>query len=264
MIIDTHCHLNLPDFNEDRGEVITNAKKAGITHIIVPGVDAVSSRNALMLAKQYKGYIYASIGIHPYDANKSIDIEEIVNLMDIHVNTDSQSIVAIGECGLDYHLYGNEKAEGKKTNQQLLFSQQCHLATTYNLPVIIHCRNAFSDLFKTLDSLPSFPRGVIHCFSGGALDMSMALERNLYLGIDGNCTYSKQIQSIIPYIPLENLLIETDAPYLTPSPHRGQRNEPKHVRLIAKTIAQLKGISIEEILEQTSVNAFKLFHLANQ
>jgi TatD DNase family protein len=256
MFIDTHCHLQFSDFDEDRAMVIGNAKKVGVKKIICPGTNLLSSKKAIALAQQHPGIIYASIGFHPYEAQKNPDVSALSSQL-----SALSSIVAIGECGLDYHQYGSEKAEGKKSLQKRLLSDQLELALKYNLPTIMHCRGAYEDFFDVLDSLPSMPQGVIHCFSGGLADLRMAQIRKLFIGIDGNVTYSKHIQTIVPSIPLSILLLETDAPYLTPVPHRGERNEPKYIPLIAKEIEKLQGVPVKKVEESTTTNAKTLFTL---
>ncbi len=176
--------------------------------------------------------------------------------------TTSSNIVAIGECGLDYHQYKGENALGKKENQKRLFDEHLRLAIKHHLPVIMHCRDAYEDFFSVIDSLPSLPRGVIHCFSGGLEDLRLSQERNFFIGIDGNVTYSKQLAVIVPQIPLTSLLLETDAPYLTPVPHRGQRNEPKYIPLIAHTIAELLHLDLAAVEQVTTANAHSLFQFS--
>jgi TatD DNase family protein len=210
-----------------------------------------------MLAEKNPGTIFAAIGYHPYEAQHNPPIGQLEQLLKTH----KDSIVAIGEIGLDYHQYKGEDAAGKKQNQKILFEEQLRLALKYNLPVIMHTRDAFEDFFQILNMLPTMPRGVIHCFSGGLQEVRMAQERKLYIGLDGNITYSKQLQSVIPSIPLSMILLETDAPYLTPIPHRGTRNEPKYIPLIAACIAELKHVSVREVEEQTSTNTLNLFHV---
>jgi len=259
MLIDTHTHLNYSDFDPDRRTVIGNAKKAGVKKFIVPGVDFYSSGKSVELAQQFPGVIYASIGFHPYEAQKNPDL----SFMESRLSYASPAtLVAIGECGLDYHLYQGEPAVSKKDRQKILFEQQLKLALKNNLPVIIHCRDAFDDLFNVLDCLSQIPRGVIHCFSGGLLDIRMAKKRGLFIGIDGNVTYSKHLQNILPHIPLSMILLETDSPLLTPAPHRGKRNEPKFLTLVAKKIAEQTNIGFEEIKKQTTSNALSLFHFS--
>ena len=289
MYIDTHCHLTFPEFHPDRPMVIGNAKKAGVKKFIVPGVDPLSSRQSVELAKKHPGVTFASVGFHPYEAQRSQGIGVLESLLRQWNNkTMKQSlIVAIGECGLDYHQYKGEKAAGKKSAQKSLFEEHLRLALRFGLPVIVHCRDgtsydpaafdgggtsydpaafdggAFGDLFSVLDGLPDMPRGVLHCFSGGLQELRMARERNLFIGIDGNVTYAKQLEAIVPHIPLESLLLETDSPYLTPIPHRGQRNEPKYLPLVAKKIAELMGKTVKDIEEKTTGNAKSLFQLSS-
>jgi TatD DNase family protein len=253
MFIDTHCHLQFEQFNDDRSMVIGNAKKAGVKKIITPGVDSFSSRLALELAQKNPNTLFASIGYHPYEASHSPD------LLFLKTYLDNPTVVAVGECGLDYHLFKGEAATGKKQEQKILFEEQLRLALTHNLPVIMHCRDAYEDFFDVLDNLPSMPRGVIHCFSGGLQELRFAAARGLYVGLDGNVTYSKQLSLIVPNISLSMLLLETDAPYLTPAPHRGQRNEPKHIPLIAQHIAGLMNTPLATVESQTTQNALTLF-----
>lgn len=263
MYIDTHCHLNFPDINDDRAMVIGNAKKAGVKKFINPGVDSLSSHQAAALAQKHPGVIYAAIGFHPYEAQnlRPRDAQkELETLYKLSADSSQPSaIVAIGECGLDYHQYKDEEAAGKKQNQKILFEEHLRFALLHNLPVIMHCRDAYEDFFAVIDNLPSLPRGVIHCFSGGLQELREAQKRNFFVGIDGNVTYSKQLALIVPHIPRSMLLLETDTPYLTPVPFRGQRNEPKYIPLIAKKIAELQDEDIQEIEDQTTKNAHALF-----
>ena len=171
-------------------------------------------------------------------------------------------VVAIGECSLDYHVYKNEAAVSKKTNQKRIFAEHLEFAAAHQLPVICHCRDAYEDFFDVIDSVPTRPTGVIHCFSGGLQEARFARERGFYIGIDGNVTYSKQLQAIVPGIPIDQLLLETDAPFLTPVPHRGTRNEPKYIPLVAKTIAELQQLPLDRVAVQTTANAEALFHLS--
>lgn len=250
MYIDTHCHLQFEQYKDDLAMVLGNAKKAGVKQFIVPGVDGLSSSLSVELADKYPGIVYASVGFHPYEASHNSIVPYLSTF---------KSIVAIGECGLDYHLFKGEPALGKKQEQKILFGEQLQLALHRNLPVIMHCRDAYEDFFDVLDALPTMPAGVIHCFSGGLQELRQASERKLFIGIDGNVTYSKQLASIVPHIPLGILLLETDAPYLTPVPHRGTRNESKYIPLIAQKIAEFQQKPVEEIMTSTTVNARRLF-----
>lgn len=254
MFIDTHCHLTFPEFDPDRARVIGNAKKAGVKKFICPAVDPFSSQQVIQLAQKNPGVIFAAIGFHPYEAQQNPDVSILEKLL-------TKSVVAIGEIGLDYHQYKGEAAVGKKQNQKILFEEQLRLALKHNLPVIMHCRDAFEDFFSVLDALPAMPRGVIHCFSGGLQELRFAQARKLYTGIDGNVTYSKQLQTTVPNIPLFMILLETDAPYLTPAPHRGTRNEPKYIPVIAACVAELLSSNLSEVEQQTTENAHTLFHV---
>lgn len=252
MFIDTHCHLTFPDYAETQAMVIGNAKKAGVKQFVVPGVDPLSCKMAVELANKQPGTVFAAVGFHPYEAQELPDLSLLSQLIDT-------TVVAIGECGLDYHLYKDEDAKGKKTNQIRLFDEQIKLAISQNLPLTMHCRDAFDDFFTVLDSQSTMPKGVIHCFSGGLQEVRMAKERRLVIGFDGNITFSKQLQRIIPEIPLDMIILETDSPYLTPVPHRGTTNEPKYIPLIAQEIARLKNCSIETVADTTTNTAHALF-----
>ncbi|MDO8452028.1 MAG: TatD family hydrolase [bacterium] len=269
MYIDTHCHLNFKDFDEDRAMTIGNAKKAGVKRFIVPGVNLYSSEQAIELSKKHPGVIFSAIGIHPYEAQMDAaqtheTLEALEALLAGLRTQDSglRTVVAIGECGLDYHLYKGEDARSKKQNQRTLFREQLKIGLTHHLPVIMHCRDAFSDFFDVIDSIPDVPRGVIHCFSGGLQELRMATDRNLFIGVDGNVTYSTHHQMLVPEIPLSTLLLETDAPYLTPIPHRGTRNEPKYIPSIAQEIARLMHQSKDSIQTITTQNAVSLFQIS--
>ena len=186
MYIDTHCQLNFADFDADRAMVIGNAKKAGVKKFIVPGVDHQSIRTALLLARQHEGVVYAAAGFHPYEAQHNPDISYVESVLKDREN--QPYIVAVGECGLDYHLYKGELAAGRKDIQMQLLKDQIQLAVTYNLPVILHCREAFADMFAVLENMQTIPRGVFHCFSGSLQDLRIALEMGFYIGVDGNVT----------------------------------------------------------------------------
>lgn len=264
MYIDTHCHLQFSDFDSDRAMVIGNAKKAGVKKFILPGINLASSIQVINLAKKNPGVLFASIGFHPYEAEKNPDLStlerilrEVTNLR----NNDHTPLIALGECGLDYHRYKGEPATGKKDAQKRLFSAHLKMANSHHLPVIMHCRDAFDDFFDVLDSTPSIPKGVIHCFTGGLQEVRMAQKRNLCVGVDGNLTYSSLLQSIVPSIPLAMILLETDTPYLTPEPHRGKRNEPKYIPLIAKKISELQQIPVRTVETETTNNTTRLFFL---
>lgn len=254
-LIDTHCHLQLAEFDVDRERIIKRAKRRGVDYIIVPGIDLTSSQKAVALARQFPHFIYSAVGIHPYGAVQIVDIEGRVKQIENLVK--KTPVVAIGEIGLDYQRYQSNEI---KYRQQLLFRAQLQLAQKHNLPVIIHCREAWEDLITIVSEIN--PRGVVHCFSGGRLHLLRILKLGLSIGVDGNITYSKILPTVLAGVPLERVFVETDAPYLTPVPHRGERNEPGYLTYVIKSLAKLFTISKEEVAKATTHNAKRLFGLS--
>lgn len=252
MYIDTHCHLTFPQFEADRQDVLTNAKKAGVKRFLVPGTNIGSSKDAIELAIAHADCVSAAVGIHPYEASDGSSVTGLERLL-------IPEVAAIGECGLDYHLYKGFPATGKKEEQKFLFDAQLRLALKRNLPVIIHCRDAYEDIFSVLDALPAMPAGVFHCFAGGLSDFREVSKRGFYVGFDGNVTYSKQLALIVPHIPVTNILLETDAPYLPPATHRGERSEPKYIPEIAHAVSRLTGTPPDRVAAQTTANARLIF-----
>lgn len=259
MLIDTHCHLNFEAFEKDLDEVVQRAKKEGVEKIIIPGAKIDSSKKAVELAQKYDD-CYAAVGIHPHHASKNQEIKNLLLTL-----AKQNKVVAIGECGLDYYayqrtVYDQYKITPEIKNQQKeLLKIHLEVAIDLGLPVILHCREAFMDM------LPIVPRcpGVFHCFSGTKDDLKQILEMGFYVGFDGNITFknAKSLQELVKQTPLDRILSETDAPYLTPEPHRGERNEPKNVKIVASKIAQIKGISLEEVEKQITYNAQSLFNI---
>ncbi|MDI6729498.1 MAG: YchF/TatD family DNA exonuclease [Thermodesulfovibrionales bacterium] len=255
-MIDTHCHLEMDAFDNDREDVIKRAREAGLEAIITIGSDFEGCKGAVELASKYD-FIYATVGIHPHDAKDFT--EEIFNQIKRWAKGEGQKakgkIVAIGEIGLDYH-YDHSPRDIQKD----VFKKQLYYAREINLPVIIHSREAKKDTLKILEE-SGVTKGVMHCFSG---DMEMAervMSLGFYISIAGPVTFKNAAKSreIAKAIPDDYLLVETDAPYLTPEPLRGKRNEPAFVVHTAKFIAELRGISYEDIDRITTVNAKRLF-----
>jgi len=248
---DTHCHLNHPDFASDALEVWSRAQQAGLRSAIIVGYDVASSERAIQVAQQL-GNCWVSIGIHPHDAVQC-EPETLLYLRDL---ASQPSVVAIGEIGLDYY-----RNLSPKDAQQRAFEEQLRLALNLHLPVIIHCRDAYDDLLDTLARYPL--RGVLHCFSGELHHAQRAIEMGWYLGIGGVVTFKNAhtLREVVQQAPPERLLLETDAPYLAPMPHRGKRNEPAYIPLIGAHIADIKGEPVERIAVVTTQNASKLFGL---
>jgi TatD DNase family protein len=264
ILIDTHCHLEMDAFDPDREEVIKRAHDAGIGAIITIGSDLAGNKGGLELSQKY-GFIFASVGFHPHDAKDFT--EEIFNqikewatqfkIQNPNSKIQGGKVVAIGEIGLDYH-YDHSPRE----IQRDVFVKQLHLAKELGLPVIIHSREAKKDTLEIVSG-SGVSKGVFHCFSG---DMDMA-ERAMAMGfcisIAGPVTFknAKKLQEITAAIPDDFLLIETDAPYLTPEPFRGRRNEPAYLIHTAQAVAALRGVSLEDISRITTLNAMRLFRI---
>ncbi len=267
---DTHCHLDLDPFNTDRAAVIQRAKDAGLRHILIPSLTLTSSRTVVKLAES-NPMLYASVGVHPNEAD-SWDGQTISALKDL--TAESLRVVAIGEIGLDYYW-----DKSPRQDQITILKEQLDLAAELELPVVIHSREkddadhgacaddlikileAWSSALKTKNETLAQHPGVLHSFSGSAETARLAVELGFYIGITGPITYKNagQKRQIIGNLPLERLLVETDAPYLAPEPHRGKRNEPAFVVHIADKIAELTSRNPQEIAAVTTENAARLF-----
>jgi TatD DNase family protein len=252
MFIDTHAHLFYPNFNGEIDKIITNAKDAGVDYIIVPGTDLASSVQAIELSKKYE-MVYASVGIHPHDTKEWNDslIDKIEQL------AKNEKVVAIGEIGLDYYYDFSPKEIQIKA-----FEAQIELALKLKLPVIIHNREADTDVMSIIRKYKdSGLRAQFHCFAGTVEDARELVEMRHYISFTGNITYKKAdtLRKIVSRIAPENLLLETDSPFMTPIPHRGERNEPSYIKLVADQIAAIHNLTTEDIARTTSYNAYKLF-----
>lgn len=247
--VDTHCHLNHPDFAADKRQAWQRAQAAGVRYAIVVGYDLSSSQLALQVAEQLEG-CFASVGIHPHDAKQCDETA----LAQLHQMAQHPRVVALGEIGLDYY-----RNLSPKPVQQRALECQLQIASQLGLPVIIHCREAYDDLLDTLARYSL--RGVLHCFSGELRHAQRAIEMGWYLGIGGVVTFrnANLLREVVTWAPLSRLLLETDAPYLAPMPYRGKRNEPAYLPLIAQGVASSKGVSVEEVATATTGNASVLF-----
>jgi len=252
MYIDTHVHLNADQYEEDLQEVINRALKANVTKMVVVGFDRKTIVKAMQLAADYT-FIYAVIGWHPVDA---IDCTE-EDLQWIEELSANEKVVGIGETGLDYYW-----DKSPKDVQQALFRKQIRLAQKVKLPIIIHNREATEDVVRILhEEEAHLTGGIMHCFGGSVETAKQCINMNFMISLGGPVTFknAKKPKEVATEIPLEHLLIETDAPYLAPHPHRGKRNEPALVTLVAEEIARLKGISVEEVAAATTQNAENFF-----
>lgn len=252
MLIDTHCHLDSGVFDADRGQVIRRALEAGINYFINIGATLESSSAACALARNYPE-VYASVGVHPHDAD-TFDQEAEARLRSL---ASEKKVVAIGETGLDY--YRNLSV---KENQNQAFCKQIALAKDLNLPLVVHCRQAETETLRILrTALPL--RAVVHCFSGDESFLRACLDCGFFISFTCNITYKKAavLREMVKLTPLDKLMLETDAPYLSPEGFRGKRNEPYQIKLLANQVSQIKGVSFQEIAHQTTQNAKDFFKL---
>lgn len=251
MLIDSHTHLDAEQFDEDREQVIERALAAGVSKIVNIGFNRETIPTTLALAEKYD-CIYAAIGWHPVDAVDMLP-EDLAWIEEL---CGHEKVVAIGEIGLDYHW-----DKSSKEVQHRVFREQIRLARKLGLPIMIHNRDAHQDIVQILrEEKASEVGGIMHCFSGSWETAKLCLDMNFYISFGGPVTFknARQPKEVLAKVPLDRLLIETDAPYLTPHPHRGKRNESAYVRLVAEAAADIRGLSLDELAQITSANAARL------
>ncbi len=260
-LVDTHCHIHFPDYELDPEEVITSATEAGVMRLICVGCTLPDSKLAVKMAAQHDN-IWASIGLHPHEGSEYV--HDDIALQQFHDLASKPKVVAIGETGLDYYYNHSTKED-----QQKLLRFQLDMAVEHDLPVIFHLRGAKDDENQVYDDFFALYgqykglRGVIHSFSTNRRVLDKILEYGLYVGLNGIMTFSKNADQLAAAkaIPLEKLLLETDAPFLTPAPHRGKICEPKYVGVTAEFLAKLRGESLANLAATTTANAQGLFKL---
>lgn len=257
MFIDTHAHLFYPNYNDDLDEVIQRAKNSGIDSIIVPATNLASSAQVLELTKKYD-FIYGAVGVHPQDSNEWNDdiIQQLEKL------AQNKKIVAIGEIGLDYYYDLSPKEK-----QIQAFKSQIDLALKLDKPIIVHNRDANDDIMKIINEYcGSGLKAQFHCFSENLETARELIKMNHFISFTGNVTFKKadELRKVVENLSPENLLLETDSPFMTPVPHRGKRNEPSYLKLIAEKIAELNHINLEDIARVTSFNVFRLFGIGKE
>lgn len=254
MLFDSHAHLDDERFGGEQGEVIARAAAAGVTGILNAGADLESSARAIKLARQYSN-VYAAVGMHPHDARLMVndDYEQLAAW------TAEPKVVAIGEIGLDYYYDHSPRDIQKK-----VFIRQLDVARQTGKPIIIHDRDAHADILSIVKNEGKGLAGVFHCFSGSVEMMREVLKLGFYVSVAGPVTFPKSVKlkEVAAAVPLDRLLVETDCPYLTPHPHRGKRNEPAFVRLVAEEVARLRNMELEALAEATTANVKRLFSIA--
>jgi len=269
MLIDTHAHLNFPDYGKDLDKVIKRSVKNGVKKIICASSNLTDSAKAIEIAKRYPDIVYAAVGIHPHqsDFQEKIPIkEQIEKLKEL---AKKKEVVAVGECGLDFSPAPPVEKDRSEKEQVFLFKKQIEIALNLDLPILVHSRQALPQVLEILQSfknkqsllLRNKLTGVFHCYSGGKSDIKKVEELGFYFGLDGNLPYDVGLQNVVKEIPLEKILLETDCPFLSPEPYRGLRNEPKNVKIIAEFLAQTKGIAFKEATQVSTQNAKNLLKI---
>ena len=254
MLIDTHTHIYVDAFDDDRDEAIKRAMSAGVSQLILPAIDSKTTAIMHEVKRNYSDYVHLMMGLHPTHVGLNAD-EELTHVKE---QLDAHSFVAVGEIGMD--LYWDKTYQSQ---QQDAFYRQINWALAADLPIVIHCRDAFAPVFEVLEGFKDARlRGVFHCFTGTKADAQRALELNFYLGIGGVVTFKNgKIDQFLSDFPIEKMLLETDSPYLAPTPYRGKRNESAYLPIVADKMAKLFDISVAEIARITSKNAKQLFDL---
>ncbi len=251
-LIDTHCHLYVPAFEEDIDEIIGRAQTAGVVRFYLPAIDLESEKALLDLEKRYPDICYAMQGLHP--CSVKADVEDAL----IHVvqNLNGRRFAAVGEIGLDFYWDRSFEKE-----QYMAFHQQIEWALQFNLPIVIHSRDSIEQTISVVREHQNGKlRGIFHCFGDGEKEASEIVNLGFYLGIGGPLTYkNSRLPEVLKNIGLENIVLETDAPYLPPVPFRGKRNESSYIVYVAEKMAEIKKISLEEVARITTENALKIF-----
>ena len=256
MICDTHCHLDGEEFNDDRDAVVARAREAGVARVLIPAIDLKSCQTVLDTCAHYPGYCYPMLGLHPEEVRA--DWREQLSSINRKLSTVNSKVIAIGEVGLDF--YWSREFEHE---QMLAFEEQVRWSVELRLPLMIHCRKAQNELVAILKRYKDeLPGGVFHCFTGNELEAREFLQFDRFvLGVGGVLTFKKShIPEVLPaVVPLDRIVLETDAHYMAPVPHRGQRNEPAFVIEVLHRMAQAYGITSEELAVRTNSNVERLF-----
>ena len=272
MFVDTHAHLFFKDFENDLGDVISRARDAGVEYIVCPGTDLETSRQSIELAERFD-IVYAAVGFHPHDAKKAAESSGNINvamLAEIEELSKHPRVVAIGEIGLDYH-YNHSPPEV----QRQVFSEQIGIARRRNLPIVIHTREAEADVLRIVEEhvianagwRQSKPKGVFHCFPGDVAMAGKVINWGFYISIPGPVTFPSKpgkpnrMADVAGQVSAGHMLLETDSPFLTPHPYRGKRNEPSYIPLIAKKVSELRGVSVGDVGNTSTLGARSLFSL---
>jgi TatD DNase family protein len=252
MLIDTHTHLYASEFAADRADVIDRAKEAGVLQFVLPAIDSETTEAMHALKRDYPNTMHLMMGLHPTHVGDTV-AEELAH---VYAQLQQHQFVAVGEIGMDLYWDKNYKKA-----QQEAFAQQITWALEFDLPIVIHCRDAFDEIFEVLEGVNNTKlRGVFHCFTGDITQAQRAIDLNMLVGIGGVVTFKNAgLSETLAQIPLASVVLETDAPYLAPTPHRGKRNESSFLPLIATKVASVYGLNTQKIAQITTQNAKKIF-----
>ena len=252
ILTDTHTHLYAEEFDPDRNEVIKSAIDKGIKRFFLPNIEKASIESMLLLEKKYPEFIFPMMGLHPCSVKENWEDEMKV----VEDWLERRSFSAIGEMGIDLYWDRTHMEE-----QKFVFQKQVKLANKYKRPIVIHSRESFEVIYELLKEFPKEPPcGIFHCFTGNPDQARRAIEMGFYLGIGGVLTFKNSgLDKVISELDFNHLVLETDAPYLAPAPHRGKRNDPSYLVLVAKKLAEIKNVTLEEIAEHTTENSKIIF-----
>lgn len=255
-MIDTHAHIYTEEFNEDIEEVIQRAKNAGVTKVLMPNIDHESIDRMLELEEKYPDFCYSMMGLHPCSVKK--DFQK--HLYEVEEWLGKRRFLAVGEMGTDLYWDKSHWEEQKEA-----FNIQCELALKHDLPIVIHCRESIDETIALVEAYSDRGlRGVFHCFTGSVEQANRITDLGFYLGLGGVATFKNGgLNEVIPSLNKSKMVLETDSPYLAPTPNRGKRNEPSYVRLVAEKVAEYMKLSIQEVGELTTTNANALFFPSN-
>jgi TatD DNase family protein len=250
--IDTHSHIYLPEFDKDRTEMLQKAEKEGVSGIFMPAIDSATHEQMLQIELDFSGRCFSMMGLHPCSVKENF--EEELSIAAAYL--EKRKFIAVGEIGLDFYWDRAFTAQQYKA-----FHQQTEWALQYNIPIVIHSRNATDECIEVVaEHQKGNLKGVFHCFSGGAIQAQKVIDLGFYLGIGGVVTFKNSgLDKVMETVDMKNILLETDAPYLAPVPFRGKRNEPAYLKYVVEKLAAIKNTSVEEVAAITTANAEKLF-----
>lgn len=254
IFIDTHTHIYLKEFDQDRHQIVETAIQSGVRYMMLPNIDRSSMQPMLSLARDFPEHCFPMTGLHPTSVNENYRDE----MADVEKSLEDGKFYGIGECGIDLYW---DKTFARE--QEIVFRQQIELALVHDLPLVVHIRDSFNEVIRILkdENKPAL-KGIFHCFSGSVEQAKQAIGLGFSLGLGGVITFkNNKMQETLRQVDMKHLLLETDAPFLAPTPHRGKRNQPAYIPLIAAKVADIKGISIEEVATVTTQNAMKLFKI---